>query len=95
MSDTETPAPVSLFYSYAHEDEPLRIELVGHLKILERRGLVSQWHDRQIQPGEDWHSRISDELQTALVVSTPLSLRYRRFGWPKVPAAKSRSPSPS
>ena len=74
MSETAAPAPVSLFYSYAHEDEPLRIELVGHLKILERRGLVSQWHDRQIQPGEDWHSRISDELQIAdlvlLLVST-------------------------
>ena len=74
MSETEAPAPVNLFYSYAHEDEPLRAELVGHLKILERRGLLSQWHDRQIQPGEDWHQRISDELQMAdlvlLLVST-------------------------
>src|SRR5688572_20634425 len=75
MTDDSTPAtPVSLFYSYAHEDEPLRVELVGHLKILERRGLLSQWHDRQIQPGADWHSRIADELQIAdmvlLLVST-------------------------
>jgi CheY-like chemotaxis protein len=74
MSETEAPAPVNLFYSYAHEDEPLRLELVGHLKILERRGLLSQWHDRQIQPGDNWHSRISDELQIAdlvlLLVST-------------------------
>jgi CheY-like chemotaxis protein len=73
-SESTTPIPVSLFYSYAHEDEALRDELRGHLKILERRGLLSQWHDRQIQPGQDWHSRISDELQTAdlvlLLVST-------------------------
>src|SRR5262245_47783515 len=73
-AESATPNPVSLFYSYAHEDETLREELCGHLKILERRGLLSQWHDRQIQPGEDWHSRISDELQTAdlvlLLVST-------------------------
>ena len=72
-AETEAP-PVSLFYSYAHEDESLRNELCGHLKILERRGLLSQWHDRQIQAGEDWHSRISEELQTAdlvlLLVST-------------------------
>jgi CheY-like chemotaxis protein len=72
-AETDAP-PVSLFYSYAHEDESLRKELCGHLKILERRGLLSQWHDRQIQAGEDWHSRISEELQTAdlvlLLVST-------------------------
>jgi CheY-like chemotaxis protein len=72
--ESEAPAPVSLFYSYAHEDEALRAELCGHLKILERRRLVSQWHDRQIQAGEDWNRRISDELQMAdlvlLLVST-------------------------
>ena len=26
--------PVDLFYSYAHEDETLRDELAGHLKIM-------------------------------------------------------------
>jgi CheY-like chemotaxis protein len=73
-NEPEAPAPVSLFYSYAHEDEALREELCGHLKILERRRLVSQWHDRQIQAGQDWNQRISDELQMAelvlLLVST-------------------------
>ena len=71
---SESDAPVSLFYSYAHEDEILREELCGHLKILERRKLVSQWHDRQIQAGEDWNQQISGELQMAdlvlLLVST-------------------------
>lgn len=74
MSDTEAPAPVSLFYSYAHEDDALRLELCRHLKILERRRLVAQWTDREIQAGEDWNRRISDELQMAdlvlLLVST-------------------------
>ena len=73
-AESEAPVPVSLFYSYAHEDASLRDELCGHLKILERRGLLAQWHDRQIQAGEDWHSRISEELQSAdlvlLLVST-------------------------
>ena len=71
---TAAQNPVSLFYSYAHEDEALREELCGHLKILERRKLVSPWHDREIQAGEDWNQRISDELQMAdlvlLLVST-------------------------
>ena len=35
-------APVTLFYSYAHEDETLRDELQGHLKLLERRGLFAR-----------------------------------------------------
>ena len=39
-------APVTLFYSYAHEDEALCDELQGHLKLLERRGLLAPWHDR-------------------------------------------------
>jgi CheY-like chemotaxis protein len=69
MAD-ESPAapPVSLFYSYAHEDEALRDELRGHLKILERRGLLSSWHDREIKPGEDWHAKIDAQLQMADLV---------------------------
>ena len=87
MTGAPTSAPVSLFYSYAHEDEDLREELCGHLKILERRGLVSAWHDRQIRAGEDWHAQIDQELQMAdlvlLLVSTlssPPTLRQRAHG---------------
>ena len=45
-------APVTLFYSYSHKDEDLRDELDGHLKILERRGMVQAWHDREIVCGQ-------------------------------------------
>ena len=51
--------PVTLFYSYAHEDEPLRDELQDHLMILERRGVV---------PGHDWSREIDEHLRTADVV---------------------------
>ncbi len=61
-------APVTLFYSYAHEDEALRDELQGHLKILERRGLLAPWHDRRIVPGEDWAQRIDENLRSAELV---------------------------
>lgn len=64
----EAGAPVTLFYSYAHEDEPLRDELQGHLKILERRGLLAPWHDRQILPGQDWSGQIDAHLQSAELV---------------------------
>lgn len=64
----DTAAPVSLFYSYAHEDEPLREELQGHLKILERRGLLAPWHDRKIVPGQDWSGEIDAHLRSAELV---------------------------
>src|SRR5688572_23407392 len=55
--------PVTLFYSYAHEDEALRDELQGHLKILERRGLLAPWHDRKIVAGQDWAGEIDSNLR--------------------------------
>lgn len=61
-------APVSLFYSYAHEDEGLRDELQGHLKILERRGLLAPWHDRRIEAGQDWAGEIDVHLRSAELV---------------------------
>jgi CheY-like chemotaxis protein len=61
-------APVTLFYSYAHEDESLRDELQGHLKILERRGLLAPWHDRKIVAGQDWSHEIDANLRSAELV---------------------------
>ena len=61
-------APVTLFYSYAHEDETLRDELQGHLKLLERRGLLAPWHDRKIVPGADWSGAIDSYLGSAELV---------------------------
>jgi CheY-like chemotaxis protein len=60
--------PVTLFYSYAHEDEGLRDELQGHLMILERRGVIRSWHDRAIAAGRDWSHEIDQHLRTADLV---------------------------
>ena len=68
MPKPDNTAPISLFYSYAHEDESLRDELAGHLKILERRGLINAWHDRQIVPGQAWGQAIDQHLLTADLV---------------------------
>ena len=59
---------VRLFYSYAHEDEDLRNELQGHLKILERRKLIAPWHDRRIVPGRAWDAEIDRYLREAELV---------------------------
>ena len=60
--------PVDLFYSYAHEDESLRDELAGHLKIMERRGVIRPWHDRCLAPGQKWDNEINAQLATADLV---------------------------
>ncbi|GJL58050.1 MAG: hypothetical protein NPIRA03_09070 [Nitrospirales bacterium] len=60
--------PVDLFYSYAHEDESLREELAGHLKIMERRGVIRPWHDRCLAPGQTWDQEINTQLAAADLV---------------------------
>ena len=67
MEQQATPS-VSIFYSYAHEDEPLRNELKKHLSLLQRRGIITTWHDRKIVPGTDWAHAIDTQLNTASVI---------------------------
>ena len=61
-------APVMLFYSYSRKDEDLREELDGHLKILQRRGMLQSWHDRKIEAGETWGKEIDEHLRNAELV---------------------------
>ncbi len=67
------PAPVRLFYSYAHEDEKLRAELERHLKILQHRGLIQPWHDRAIVPGALWDAESAQQVLQADLVLLLLS----------------------
>jgi internalin A len=57
-----------LFYSYSHKDEALRDELEVRLKLLQREGLIQQWHDRQIIPGTDWQQELDTHLEQSDVV---------------------------
>ncbi len=45
--------PVTMFISYAHEDEQLLKALKTHLEGLRRQGLIDTWFDRKIGAGED------------------------------------------
>ena len=40
--------PIELFFSYSHKDEELRDELLKHLSLLKREGVIAGWHDREI-----------------------------------------------
>jgi TIR domain/NB-ARC domain len=63
----ESP-PITIFYSYAHEDELLRNELSKHLSALKRQGIISEWYDRQIVAGTNWTLTIDEHINTASVI---------------------------
>jgi hypothetical protein len=70
------PQSVELFYSYAHEDECLRDELVKHLALLKRSGTIADWHDRKIKPGAEWASEIDSRLKSARIILLLISADF-------------------
>ena len=60
--------PATVFYSYAHEDEPLRGQLEKHLSSLRRQGIIKEWHHRKILPGADWSDEIDSNLMAASII---------------------------
>jgi internalin A len=39
--------------------------LETHLKLLQRQGVISTWHDRKIKPGDEWKGMIDENFQHA------------------------------
>jgi hypothetical protein len=62
------PGPVTIFYSYSHKDEDLRLGLETHLAALRRSGLIAEWHDRKLLPGQEWDKEINKYLESARLV---------------------------
>ncbi|HEX8599492.1 MAG TPA: toll/interleukin-1 receptor domain-containing protein [Chloroflexia bacterium] len=60
--------PLEVFYSYAHKDEDLRDELDKHLSALKIQGVISGWHDRNINAGTEWEQQISEHLNSADII---------------------------
>lgn len=59
---------IEIFFSYAHKDEELKNELVKHLSILKRQGVITAWHDREITAGTEWAGEIDTHLNAARVI---------------------------
>lgn len=66
--DEQRDSPITLFFSYAHEDESLRDELEKHLRLLQRQGVITTWYDRQIAPGTNRAHVIDSHLRGATIV---------------------------
>lgn len=67
---------IRVFISYSHRDESFRKELETHLKILQQRGLIDVWSDRDIDAGDDWRQRIDDNLERADIVMLLVSADF-------------------
>lgn len=59
---------IEVFISYAHEDEGLRQGLEKQLRTLKRQGFINLWHDRYIQPGQDWEGEINARINSAHII---------------------------
>ena len=68
--------PIKVFYSYAHRDEEHRDELETHLALLNREGLIAEWHDRRIPPGTEWEQEINDALESADLILLLVSSNF-------------------
>jgi hypothetical protein len=59
---------IEVFYSYSHVDEPFRAQLVNHLALLRRQGVIANWHDRGISAGTEWKQQIDSHLESAGII---------------------------
>ena len=59
---------VEAFISYTHKDDALRERLTISLKMLERQGRISTWHDRRIAAGSEWKEAIDTHLETSALI---------------------------
>ena len=76
IATSRQPRAVEIFFSYAHEDEEYRIRLEKHLSTLRNEGLVADWHDRMIGPGERWDAEIRERLGRSDIVLLLLSADF-------------------
>ena len=75
MADGDA-APLEVFYSYSHDDEEYRKKLGKHLSVLRRAGLITDWHDRDIDAGTAWQEEIDRHLLLADIVLLLVSASF-------------------
>jgi TIR domain-containing protein len=68
--------PIEVFYSYSHRDEEYRNKLGEHLSVLRRAGLITDWHDRDIDAGTAWQEEIDRHLVSADIVLLLVSASF-------------------
>jgi hypothetical protein len=57
-----------VFYSYSHKDAEWRDRVATYLAPLRQQKKIVEWHDRRIEPGVDWDSEITGQLESANLI---------------------------
>jgi hypothetical protein len=57
-----------VFYSYSHKDAELRERLGTYLAPLRQQQKITDWHDRKIEPGANWETEITSQLDSAELI---------------------------
>ena len=68
MLPSSTKFSARLFYSYCHEDSPFRDEMQKTLSLLKREGVLDEWYDHLIVPGENIDAEVKAHLQQSDIV---------------------------
>ncbi len=58
----------SVFFSYSHADEAMRDQIEKQLSTLKRQGVIETWHDRKIEPGQDFAQSIDDHINQDQII---------------------------
>lgn len=67
---------IEVFFSYSHQDEEFRQELIKHLSILRRQKVIKLWHDRKITAGSEWAGDIDQHLESAQLILLLISADF-------------------
>ena len=54
--------PPKMFITYAHKNTKAKDELITHLAVMKREGLIGIWHDNEITAGDTWRDAIFNNL---------------------------------
>ena len=68
--------PLEVFFSYSHKDEKMRERLEAHLSTLKRENIIAGWHDRKINPGEEWKGKIDEHLEKSDIILLLISADF-------------------
>ena len=76
--------PVTIYCSYAYDDEELQRELAEYLAPLQARKLITYWHDPQVPPADiEDHKKVVDEyLNTAQIILLLISPDFMASEYP-------------
>jgi hypothetical protein len=67
---------LKLFICYSHLDEKHVNEFIKHLAPLKNNGLIEEWYDRKIIPGQAYQNTIDSNLETSDIVCLFISADF-------------------